>query len=265
MRRRSPEVNEDDAMPQIDLNSDVGESFGSYTLGDDAAIFRSVSSANVACGFHGGDPSIIARTCRDAVSAGITVGAHVAYRDLAGFGRRFLDCSPTELADDVLYQIGGLEAMARTAGTAVRYVKPHGALYNTIVHHTAHARAVVDAVKAYDPQLPLLLLPGSVAAEIAAGEGMRVVTEAFADRAYTPEGTLLSRREDGAVLHDEHQVAARMVRLATEGVLTAVDGTELRMEAASICVHSDTPGAVAMAAAVRAGLEEAGVRIGAFA
>lgn len=251
-------------MPQIDLNSDVGESFGSYTLGDDAAIFRSVSSANVACGFHGGDPSIIAQTCRDAVAAGVTVGAHVSYRDLVGFGRRFLDCSPTELADDVLYQIGGLEAMARSSGTAVRYVKPHGALYNTIVHHTAHARAVVDAVTAFNPELPLLLLPGSVAAEIAADQGLRVVTEAFADRAYTPAGTLVSRREAGAVLEDEAEVARRMVRLATEGTLTAVDGTDLRMEAASICVHSDTPGAVAMTAAVRAGLEDAGIRIGAF-
>lgn len=257
-------MNAADGTARIDLNSDVGESFGSYTMGDDAAIFRSVSSANVACGFHGGDPSIIAQTCRDAVAAGITVGAHVSYRDLAGFGRRFLDCSPTELADDVLYQIGALEAVARASGTAVRYVKPHGALYNAIVHHTEHARAVVDAVKAFNPELPLLLLPGSVAAEIAAGKGLRVVTEAFADRAYTPEGTLVSRREAGAVLQDEHEVARRMVRLATEGVLTAVDGTDLRVEAASICVHSDTPGAVAMAAAVRAGLEEAGVRIGAF-
>lgn len=258
-------MNAQGSTAQIDLNSDVGESFGSYTLGDDAAIFRSVSSANVACGFHGGDPSVIAQTCRDAAAADITVGAHVAYRDLAGFGRRFLDCSPTELADDVLYQIGALEAMAHAAGTAVRYVKPHGALYNTIVHHTVHSRAVVDAVKAYDPELPLLLLPGAVAAEIASAEGMRVVTEAFADRAYTPEGTLVSRREPGAVLHDEKLVAERMVRLATEGTLTAVDGTEIRVEAASICVHSDTPGAVAMAAAVRAGLEGAGVRIGSFA
>ncbi len=258
-------MNAEGSTAQMDLNSDVGESFGSYTLGDDAAIFRSVSSANVACGFHGGDPSVIAQTCRDAAAAGITVGAHVAYRDLAGFGRRFLDCSPTELADDVLYQIGALEAMAHAAGTAVRYVKPHGALYNTIVHHSVHARAVVDAVKAYDPELPLLLLPGAVAAEIASDEGMRVVTEAFADRAYTPEGTLVSRREPGAVLHDEELVAERMVRLATEGTLTAVDGTEIRVEAASICVHSDTPGAVAMAAAVRAGLEGAGVRIGSFA
>jgi 5-oxoprolinase (ATP-hydrolysing) subunit A len=254
-----------DGALRMDLNSDVGEAFGSYTMGDDAAILRSATSANVACGFHAGDPSIIAQTCRDAVAAGATVGAHVSYRDLAGFGRRFLDCSPTELADDVLYQMGALEAMARSAGTGVRYVKPHGALYNTIVHHREHARAVVDAVRAFGQDLPLLLLPGSVAIEAAEAAGLRVVTEAFADRAYTPEGTLVSRREAGAVLHDEAEVARRMVRLATEHRITAIDGTELPMEAASICVHSDTPGAVAMAAAVRAALEQAGVRVGSFA
>lgn len=251
--------------PRMDLNSDVGEAFGSYTMGDDAAILRSVTSANVACGFHGGDPSVIAQTCRSAVAVGATVGAHVSYRDLAGFGRRFLDCSPTELADDVLYQIGALEAMARSAGTAVRYVKPHGALYHAIVHHREHARAVVDAVRGFGQDLPLLLLPGSVAAGIAESAGLRVVTEAFADRAYTPEGTLVSRREAGAVLHDEAEAARRMVRLATQQRITAIDGTDLRMEAASICVHSDTAGAVALAAAVRAALEEAGVQVGPFA
>ena len=250
---------------RIDLNSDVGESFGSWRMGDDAAMFRSVSSANVACGFHAGDPSGIAQTCRDAVAAGISIGAHVGYRDLAGFGRRFLDCSPTELADDVLYQMGALEALARAAGGGIRYVKPHGALYNTIVRHEAHAQAVVDAVKAFGGDLPLLLLPGSVALEKAGAAGLRGVAEAFADRGYNPDGTLVSRREPGAVLHDEAEVTARMVRLATEGVLTAVDGSDIRVEAESICLHGDTPGAVAMAAAVRSGLDEAGVRIEAFA
>src|SRR5687768_8353747 len=167
-------------MAFIDLNSDVGESFGNWTMGDDAAIFRSVSSANVACGFHAGDPSTIAQTCRDAVAAGITIGAHVGYRDLAGFGRRFLDCSPTELADDVLYQLGALEAIARAAGGQIRYVKPHGALYNTIVTHQAQAQAVVDAVKAFGGDLPLLLLPGSVALNAAEAAGLRGVAEAFA-------------------------------------------------------------------------------------
>ncbi|POH60097.1 MULTISPECIES: LamB/YcsF family protein [Arthrobacter] len=252
-------------MPFIDLNSDVGESFGNWTMGDDEAIFTSVSSANVACGFHAGDPSTIAATCRAAVAAGVTVGAHVGYRDLAGFGRRFLDCSPTELADDVLYQLGALSAMARAAGTTIKYVKPHGALYNTIVHHEGHAQAVVDAVKAFGTDLPLLLLPGSLALARAEAAGLRAVAEAFADRNYTPEGTLVSRREANAVLHDPVQVAANMVRLATEGTITAIDGSIIAMPAESICVHGDTAGAVAMAAAVRAGLEAAGVQITSFA
>jgi 5-oxoprolinase (ATP-hydrolysing) subunit A len=251
-------------MAFIDLNSDVGESFGNWTMGDDAAIFRSVSSANVACGFHAGDPSTIAQTCRDAVAAGITIGAHVGYRDLAGFGRRFLDCSPTELADDVLYQLGALEAIARAAGGQVRYVKPHGALYNTIVTHRAQAQAVVDAVKAFGGDLPLLLLPGSVALEAAEAAGLRGVAEAFADRAYNPDGTLVSRREPGAVLHDEDAVAANMVRLATEGTLIARDGSTIRASAESICLHGDTAGAVSMAATVRRGLEAAGVGIRSF-
>jgi 5-oxoprolinase (ATP-hydrolysing) subunit A len=251
-------------MAFIDLNSDVGESFGNWTMGDDAAIFRSVSSANVACGFHAGDPSTIAQTCRDAVAAGITIGAHVGYRDLAGFGRRFLDCSPTELADDVLYQLGALEAIARAAGGQVRYVKPHGALYNTIVTHRAQAQAVVDAVKAFGGDLPLLLLPGSVALNAAEAAGLRGVAEAFADRAYNPDGTLVSRREPGAVLHDEDAVAANMVRLATEGTLVARDGSTIRTSAESICLHGDTAGAVSMAATVRRGLEAAGVGIRSF-
>ena len=251
-------------MTVIDLNSDVGESFGNWHMGDDTAIFRSVSSANVACGFHAGDPGTMAQTCRDAVAAGVTVGAHVAYRDLAGFGRRFLDCSPTELADDVLYQMGALEAMARSAGTTIKYVKPHGALYNTIVHHEAHAEAVVDAVKAFGGDLPLLLLPGSVALDKAERAGLRGVAEAFADRGYTPEGTLVSRREQGAVLHDAAQVTERMIRLAEHGTLTAVDGSTVHLAAESICVHGDTPGSATMAAEVRTGLERAGITIRSF-
>ena len=251
-------------MAFIDLNSDVGESFGNWTMGDDAAIFRSVSSANIACGFHAGDPSTIARTCRDAVAAGISIGAHVGYRDLAGFGRRFLDCSPTELADDVLYQLGALEGIARAAGGRISYVKPHGALYNTIVTHQEQAQAVVDAVKAFGGDLPMLLLPGSVALDAAEAAGLRGVAEAFADRAYNPDGTLVSRREPGAVLHDEDAVAANMVRLATEGTIVARDGSTIKTSAESICLHGDTAGAVSMAAAVRRELEAAGVDIRSF-
>ncbi|MDO5662725.1 MAG: 5-oxoprolinase subunit PxpA [Brachybacterium sp.] len=249
---------------RIDLNSDVGESFGSWSMGDDAAILASVSSANIACGFHAGDPSTMAATCRDAVRAGVTIGAHVAYRDLAGFGRRFLDCSPTELADDVLYQISALDGIARAAGGRVSYVKPHGALYTAIVHHEAHARATVEAVRASGLDLPMLLLPGSIALDLAHAAGLRGVAEAFADRAYAPDGTLVPRRSTGAVLHDSREVTERMVRLAEEGVVRAVDGTDIRVRAESICVHGDTPGAVAMAAEVRSGLEDAGIEIRPF-
>ena len=252
-------------MPFIDLNSDVGESFGNWKMGDDAAIFTSVSSANIACGFHAGDPSTIAQTCRDAVSANVTIGAHVGYRDLAGFGRRFLDCSATELADDVLYQLGALQALARSAGAEIKYVKPHGALYNTIVHHEAHAQAVIDAIKAFGTDLPVLLLPGSLALQKAEAAGLRGVAEAFADRNYNPDGTLVSRREANAVLHDAEVVAANMIRLATEGTIVAVDGSTINMPAESICLHGDTSGAVAMARAVRNGLESAGVQIRSFA
>jgi UPF0271 protein len=251
-------------MPFIDLNSDVGESFGNWTIGDDAAVFRHVSSANVACGFHAGDPSTIARTCRDAAAAGVTIGAHVGYRDLVGFGRRFLDCSATELADDVLYQLGALQALAAASGSEIKYVKPHGALYNAVVHHEVHAKAVVKAVKAFGRDLPLLLLPGSVALAEAEKQGLRGVAEAFADRAYNPDGTLVSRREPGAVLHDNRAVAENMIRLATEGKIVARDGSLLTIDAESICVHGDTADAVAMAAAVREGLEGAGVTVRSF-
>ncbi|WP_431861534.1 LamB/YcsF family protein [Micrococcus terreus] len=249
---------------QIDLNADLGESFGTWTLGDDAAVMRSISSANIACGFHAGDPHGMARTCREAVAAGVGIGAHVGYRDLAGFGRRFLDVDPVELADEVLYQIGALDALARAAGGRVSYVKPHGALYNAIVHHEAQAQAVVDGVKAFGGDLPLLVLPGSVAAERAESAGLRAVGEVFADRGYTPEGTLVPRRDPGALLQDESEVVRRMVRWVSEGTLTAVDGSEVRVAAESICLHGDTPGAVSVAAAVRTGLEDAGVAVRPF-
>jgi UPF0271 protein len=252
-------------MASIDLNSDVGESFGRWTLGDDSAMFRSVSSANVACGFHAGDPSVIRATCRKAVAANVVIGAHVGYRDLAGFGRRFLDISPSELADDVVYQLGALQALAATEGARVRYVKPHGGLYNAIVHHTAQAQAVVDAVKSVDPGLPILGLPGSEVLRLADAAGLRPVTEAFADRAYNPDGTLVSRSLPGAVLEDPAQVAEHVLRMATESAVRAVDGSVLKIHAESICVHGDSPGAVEMASAVKDALAAAGVTIAAFA
>lgn len=249
----------------VDLNSDVGESFGRWTLGDDAAVLRLVTSANVACGFHAGDPSTLRRCCELAAEHGVTVGAQVGYRDLAGFGRRFLDVDPVELADDVTYQIGALEAMARVSGTRVAYVKPHGALYNTAVHHEAQAQAVVDAVAAYDRDLPVLGLPGSELLARAEAAGLRPVREAFADRGYTPEGTLVARSQPGALLEDPAEVARRVVRLVSEGVVTAVDGTDVAVDAESVCLHGDTPGAVEMAAQVHAALEAAGVAVRPFA
>lgn len=251
-------------MPTIDINSDVGESFGRWQLGDDAAVFESVSSANIACGFHAGDPSTIAKTCRAAVDANVTIGAHVAYRDLAGFGRRFVDCSASELADDILYQLGALDAFARAAGDRIRYVKPHGALYNAIVHHEEQARSVVEAISAFNADLPILALPGSAVLRIADERGLQGVAEAFADRAYNADGTLVSRREPDAMIHDDDTVVANMIRLAQDGVIIAHDGSTVKIAAQSICVHGDNPSAVATAAAVRGALENAGIEIRRF-
>jgi 5-oxoprolinase (ATP-hydrolysing) subunit A len=249
---------------QIDLNADLGESFGSWTLGDDDAMLEVVTSANVACGFHAGDPSVLRHSCEQAAAQGVAIGAQVGYRDLPGFGRRFIDVAPAELTADVIYQIGALEGFARVAGTRVRYVKPHGALYNAIVHHEAQAAAVVEAVLAYDRTLPVMGLPGSVWLRLAQEAGLTTVGEAFADRAYTPEGTLVSRREPGAVLHDPAEIARRCVRIATKGEVVAVDGTVVAAPAGSLCVHGDSPGAVEIARQVRAGLEEAGVELTPF-
>jgi len=249
----------------VDLNADLGESFGRWVLGDDAALLPLLSSANVACGFHAGDPLTLRRTCEGAAEHGVAVGAQVGYRDLAGFGRRFLDASPDELAADVLYQLGALDGMARAAGTRVTYLKPHGALYHATVDDEGQATAVVEAVRAYDASLPVLGLPGSRLLAVAADAGLRAVPEAFADRAYTPQGRLVDRRRPGAVLSDPDVVAARVVRLALDGEVEAVDGSVVAVGAASVCVHGDSPGAVAMARAVRAGLERAGVAVRAFA
>ncbi|GAT87140.1 hypothetical protein CVCC1112_1799 [Paenarthrobacter nicotinovorans] len=209
-------------------------------------------------------PSVIRSTCAKAVQAGVVIGAHVGYRDLAGFGRRFMDIDPKELADDVVYQIGALQALAATTGARVEYVKPHGGLYNAIVKHTAQARAVVEAVKSVDPNLPILGLPGSEVLRIAEEAGLRGVSEAFADRAYNPDGTLVSRSQPGAVLHDPAEVAEHVLRMATEQSVKAIDGSILQIRAESICVHGDSPGAVAMATAVKSVLGEAGVAVGSF-
>jgi UPF0271 protein len=252
------------ASRRIDLNADLGEGFGVWRLGDDDALLDVVTSANVACGFHAGDPSTMRRVCDRAAAQGVAVGAQVSYRDLAGFGRRFVEADPAELTDDLLYQLAALDGIARVAGTRVTYVKPHGALYNAAVHHAGHARAVVDAVLAYDRGLPVLGLPGSELLRAAEAAGLRPVAEGFADRGYTADGALVPRREPGALVEDPAEVAERAVRMATDGVVVAVDGTRLTVPVESVCVHGDTPGAVQLARAVRGALDAAGVTLAPF-
>ncbi|MBW9089152.1 LamB/YcsF family protein [Rhizobium wenxiniae] len=251
-------------MMNIDINSDLGESFGAWTMGDDSAMLDIVSSANVACGFHAGDPAGILKTLKAAAERNVAIGAHVGYRDLAGFGRRNMDPSSEELIGDVIYQIGALQGLAKAAGTRVTYVKPHGALYNTIAVDPRQAKDVIDAILAVDPSLVLMALAGSQLVEQARAAGLTVVAEAFADRAYTPEGNLVSRREKGSVLHDPDLIAERMVRMVKEGVIEAIDGTLTKVDAQSICVHGDSPGAVAMAKRLREVFEQSGLAIRAF-
>ena len=252
-------------MSTVDLNSDLGEGFGQWTLGDDDALLDVVTSANVACGFHAGDAAIMRRVCERAVETGVAIGAQVGYRDLAGFGRRFIDVEPDALTQDVIYQVGALEAFARVAGSRVRYVKPHGALYNAIVHHEEQAAAVVRAIVDYDRTLPVMGLPGSAWLRLAEEAGLTVVHEAFADRAYTPDGTLVSRRLPGALLQDPAAIASRCVAMAEGRPVQDVEGGSLTLTPQSICVHGDTPGAVEIARQVRAALTGAGVTLAPFA
>ncbi|WP_413498700.1 LamB/YcsF family protein [Buttiauxella gaviniae] len=249
----------------IDLNSDLGESFGAWTMGDDSAILKLVSSANVACGFHAGSPAALLSTLREAAQQGVAIGAHVSYPDLVGFGRRNMDVARDELIADVIYQIGALQGLAKAAGTQVRYVKPHGALYNTIAQDERQALAVIDAILVIDPRLPLVGLAGSRVLDLAQKKGLRTIAEAFADRAYHANGTLVSRREAGSVLHDAQLIAQRMLQLITQGGVTSIEGQFTPIKADSICVHGDSPGAIEMARQIRNLLEEKGIAIRAFA
>jgi 5-oxoprolinase (ATP-hydrolysing) subunit A len=249
----------------IDLNADLGEGFGRWTLTDDDALLSVVTSANVACGFHAGDPSVMRRVCDRAAERGVRIGAQVSYRDLAGFGRRAMDVPADELAAEVAYQIGALQVFARAAGTDVVYVKPHGALYNRTVGDDEQARAVVAGVRLAGGDLPVLGLPGSRLLAAAGAAGLTGVPEAFADRAYTPEGTLVPRREPDSVVTDEDAVVRRAVAFAVDGTVAAVDGSTVAVAARSLCVHGDTPGAARIAARVRTALTEAGVEVGPFA
>ncbi|QGV81700.1 LamB/YcsF family protein [Streptomyces ficellus] len=248
----------------IDLNADLGEGFGRWRLTDDEQLLSVVTSANVACGFHAGDAATMRRVCALAAERGVRIGAQVSYRDLAGFGRRSMDVPYEELAAEVAYQIGALEVFARAAGARVSYVKPHGALYNRVVHDDGQAQAVVDGVLLTGERLPLLGLPGSRLHEVAEKAGLPVVTEAFADRAYTAAGTLVPRGEEGAVITDAAAVVERSVAMARFGTVTSRCGRPVAVRARSLCLHGDTPGAVGLARRVRHQLEASGVRVGAF-
>jgi UPF0271 protein len=248
-------------MPAIDLNCDMGEGFGPWPMGDDERLAPLVSSMNVACGFHASDPGTMRRTVRLAKRHGVAVGAHPSFPDRVGFGRRLLAATPDEVRDDVTYQVGALWAFCRAEGVALRHVKPHGALYNAAAQDPGLAAAICEAVRAVDPALHVVCLAGSRMAEVARGLGVRWVGEAFADRAYTRDGALVSRREPGAVLHDPEVVAERVARLAREGRMVAADGTVLALDAGTVCIHGDTPGAAALAAAVRRRLERDGIEV----
>ncbi|WP_433530763.1 LamB/YcsF family protein [Micromonospora sp. CA-263727] len=243
----------------MDLNADLGEGFGVWRLGDDEALLDLITSANVACGFHAGDPSTMRRVCATAVERGVAVGAQVGYRDLAGFGRRHIAYDFAELRDEVLYQLGALNAFCRAYRTRVRYLKPHGALYHAAACEELPAAALVAAIGDYDHELPLLCPSGSVLAQLAQGAGLRVVAEGFADRNYLPNGQLVPRSAPDALVTDPQEVARRAVRMAAERTVVAVDGSVIPCGVESICLHGDSPGAVAAAELVRATLIDAGI------
>lgn len=247
----------------IDLNCDMGESFGAYTIGADAEVMRSISSANVACGFHGGDPGVMRRTVRLAAAAGVAVGAHPGLPDLVGFGRREMKIAATDVEDLVAYQIGALDAIARSEGLRLRHVKAHGALYNMAAKDRALADAIARAVRAFDPSLILFAPPASELQRAGEAAGLAVAAEGFADRAYEPDGSLMPRSRPGAVVHDPAEVVRRAVRMATHGRVTAADGSEIVMRVATICTHGDTRGAHELTRQLRAGLERAGITIAA--
>ncbi|MEM9041377.1 MAG: 5-oxoprolinase subunit PxpA [Actinomycetota bacterium] len=252
-------------MRSIDLNADLGESYGVWRLGDDEALLDIVTSANVACGFHAGDPSTIRRTCESAVERGVAIGAQVSYPDLLGFGRRHLAMSPIDLRDAVIQQIGTLEAFARVAGGAVTHLKPHGALYHTVIADSDAAAAVVQATVEAAPSLTMLGAPGSALLAAARAASLPVAEEAFADRAYLADGRLVGRDRPGAVLHDADVIAARVVEMVVEGRVASVDGGTVEVRPESVCVHGDTADAVAIAGRIRDELDRAGVEVRPFA
>lgn len=248
------------AAAAIDLNADLGEGYGDWSMGEDAAMLDVVTTANIACGGHAGDARSMRAACRAAAARGVAITAHVAYPDLQGFGRRFLDIAPADLTDQVVVQVGTLQAMARAEGTSVRGVKPHGALYNALAHHEAQAGAVVRALGELG-SLPLVAAPGAAVVPLAEAAGLEVVLEGFADRVVLPDGTLAPRSRPGAVLTDLAAVTAQALSIVTAGGVRAADGTWVELPVRSLCLHGDTPGAVVLARAVRARLEEAGTEL----
>jgi UPF0271 protein len=246
---------------RIDINSDTGESFGAYSIGHDAGLFRSITSANVAAGFHAGDPSVLRATIRLAKANGVAVGAHPGFPDLVGFGRRELNVTPQEAEDLVLYQIAAVAGVAAADGVRIQHVKPHGALFNMAVRNKELAAAIAGAVAAFDKTLILFGLPGSEILHAGRAAGLRVAAEVFADRAYEPDGSLASRRKPNSVIHDPDAVVARAVRMVKERTVVAIDGSVVPLEADTICVHGDTPGSDDLAAKIRAGFESAGVAV----
>lgn len=246
----------------FDLNSDLGESFGAYTIGNDAAVLELVSSANIATGFHAGDPLVMSNTVKTAAALGVRIGAHIGYRDLAGFGRRAMDYDPELLEAETIYQIGALQAIARAHGAEVGYVKPHGALYNRIAKDPVQAGAVIAGIKAADSSLKLMGLAGAPVLDWAAEAGLGTIAEAFADRAYTPEGHLVPRSQPGAVLHDPKLSAAQALAFALGRPITAIDGSEVHVQAESLCVHGDNPAALNLIKEIRAALAAEGVEVG---
>jgi UPF0271 protein len=249
---------------QIDLNADLGEGFGRWSLGDDDALLEVITSANVACGFHAGDPTIMRRVCRSAREKSVAVGAQFSYRDLAGFGRRPITMPAAELSADIVYQIGGLDACARAEGTRVSYVKPHGALNNVSAVDPEQASAIVAAVIAVDAGLPILVLPGSELEQLARAAGLRTVPEAYPDRAYDEHGRLVSRALPDAVLHDVNKITSRAVDLACRASVTSRDGSELSIRAESLCLHGDNPSAVVAARSIAGALRDRGVALTSF-
>lgn len=251
-------------MKRIDINCDMGESFGAYTIGMDGDVIRYISSANIACGFHAGDPRVMNRTVKLAQENGVGAGAHPGYPDLAGFGRRNLECTPDEVRDDVIYQIGALRGFCTLHGVKLQHVKPHGSLYNMCVGNETLSRAVAEAIAAVDPSLLWVTLAGAqagLARRIADAAGIRVVFEAFPDRAYTPDGKLAPRKLPGAVITDPKRAAEQALRMAQEGRVIATDGTVIDMEVQTLCVHGDNPSAVDHVRTIRRTLEAEGLRI----